>query len=185
MTNSSQTLETGRPLLFLLFFTISIGTLFLVLSSISNYRKEKIYNTYAQETEIYIAKNQQGLEILFNNLMKDECLTDEPWVEQCSVTSGGQIAQLITDDLQDWSSIMFIKRSSTRIHQMRLSGDISRGYFYPRERENEVSDLLNGKADKIPWDDYTNLFPGKEVIIAVKGSSGNVLGAIVRGVIEK
>jgi hypothetical protein len=76
-------------------------------------------------------------------------------------------------------------RSTEGINVIRLSGDMQSFYVYPNENRIELLKLLNGEVPEIPWDDFTYELPGKEVVIPVKNNSGQVIGAIVRGVIEE
>lgn len=98
--------------------------------------------------------------------------------------TGDEIAGMLTQNIKDWSSISFIKLANGEVLEMKLSGDVSGFYPYPADKKQKVVDLLNGKQDKIPWDEYGG-YGQKQVIVPVKDASGHVVGAIVRGVIEK
>ncbi|HLL60437.1 MAG TPA: hypothetical protein VK338_01860, partial [Candidatus Nitrosocosmicus sp.] len=130
-------------------------------------RKEKVYNMYSQETQVYMRKNQDELEKIFTNKNKDSIL------------------KLLSSDLKDFSSTAFLKKTTNgRPLLIRLSGEVQEIYIYPHQKETMILKLLNGQQDKIPWDEYIYELQGKEVIIPFKDKNGKVLGAIVRAVIE-
>ena len=82
---------------------------------------------------------------------------------------------------------MFMVRNtgSEGINIIRLSGDSTQYYSYPTEKRIEVIKLLNGEVSELPWDEYTYELPGKEVIVPIRNNQGQIMGAIVRGVIEE
>ena len=171
-------------IVYLLVFAILVASIILVLFSFSNNRKEAVYNTYAQETELYIAKNQEGLEKIFNEYMGDYCYQEKWDPEKCNVADETDIPKLLTQDIKDWSSMIFIKDVGRDLYMKRISGQGQEFYVYPQEKYDKVEKLLNGEIEKLPWDEYTSVFSQKEVIIPVKDRNGKVIGALVRGVIE-
>lgn len=183
MKNDPSKLNIIKPLLFLLGFVAFVGILFFVLSILNNQRKERIYRQYAQETESYIAKNRDGLTIIFNDLFPDSVCYDNS--QSCRTSTGDEIAKLISQDMKDWSSMMFIKSTSSGILYMRLSGDTREFYVYPEDKKTQIEKLLLGQVNKIPWDDYSYELPQKEVIIPVKDKDGKIIGALIRSVIEQ
>jgi hypothetical protein len=177
-------IEISRALITLFISAIVIGIVLLVLTNFSNARKERIYNTYAQETQSYIARNKESFNKLFKEMFpKEVCnLTDTSLCPQRP--TGDEIGGMLTQDIKDWSSIEFIKLNNGKILTMGLSGYVSEFYIYPEDKKAQVVALLNGRQDKIPWDTYAG-YGQKQVIIPVKDDSGQVIGAIVRGVIER
>lgn len=165
-------------------FLLGMFVLVLVFSTISNQRKQKVYQTYAAETKQYIEKNRQGLVKIFTEVFpkKDACYYNKQ--TPCPYING-DLTKYISSDIKDFSSMMFIRKDSTgAIQHLRLSGELA--YFYGKyETEQRVLDLLNGTVESIPWDDYTYSFPQKELVMPVKDDKGKVVGAIVRGILEK
>lgn len=163
--------------------------LFVLLSSADRNRKEKIYQTYATETQNYIQTNKDTLMILFTMLRGEnpscqEGISSPPY---CPLPTRQEQINKLTQDLKDWSSTAFLFKSrfSDRVNITRLSGDTQELYIYPTEKEVQVKQLLNGEINQIPWENYTYELPNKEVIIPVKDASGRIIGAIIRGVIEQ
>lgn len=170
------------PLFALLIFVLIIGGAFIVLTNVSNQRKEKVYKVFEKETNTYIQSNKQGLTYLFNNVFKDNgCIVNYAQ----SRADQSQIAQTVSKDLKDFSSTIFIKMGNcSTILSMRLSGEIERFSLNTPSQEKIVLELLQGRREEVPWDDYTYHLANKEVIIPVKDAQGKVIGALVRGVIE-
>lgn len=165
-------------------FVLSMFVLVLVFSTISNQRKQKVYQTYAEETKQYIEKNRRGLVKIFTEVFpkKDACYYNKE--TPCSDVNG-DLMKYISSDIKDFSSMMFIRKDNSGVIQyLRLSGELS--YFDGHyENEQMVRDLLNGTVESIPWDDYTYSFPQKELVMPVKDDKGKVVGAIVRAILEK
>lgn len=189
MNHNSKNLDLLKPLTFLLFFCIGVAMLFVLLSSADRNRKEKIYQTYATETQNYIQANKDNLIILFTMLRGEnppcqEGISSPPY---CPLPTRQEQINKLTQDLKDWSSTAFLFKSrfNDRINITRLSGDTQELHIYPTEKEIQVKQLLNGEINQIPWENYTYELPNKEVIISVKDTSGRVIGAIIRGVIEQ
>ena len=84
--------------------------------------------------------------------------------------------------------MLFIKQEKFTILFLRLSGEVyDKNHInnWKNNREEKIQSLLDGKVSYIPWDNYTSDLQGKEVIVSVASDSGEIIGAIVRGVIEK
>lgn len=142
---------------------------------------------YVQETDRYIETNRDGLTKLFTEVFPNEpCVTYnyEPSV-QCKKPTQEEIMKRISPNLKDFSSTMFLKRGgSTNLLIMRISGDTENASVYPPEKEQQIIKLLEGHTTEVPWDDYFYQFNGKEIVVPVKDSSGKIIGALVRGIIE-
>lgn len=185
MSNENHNLKFAQPLIALTIFVFIIAVLFLIFSSLSQARKDSIYQAYALETEQYITKYQPQLIIIFNDMFpKTECIINRQQNVPCAFPNQEAIANLLPSTLKDWSSTAFIKENGERIFMMRLSGDAKELYAYPEQKRLQLSKLLRGETTKIDWDDYTYELTGKEVVIAVKDNNGKVIGAIMRSVIE-
>jgi hypothetical protein len=189
MTNHDR-LEIKKPLLFLLSFIAVVGIIFFGLTQIDNSRKDQVYQRYAQETNQFIEKNHTGLVKLFTEVFPNEVCNytyKTSTADTCNHPSANDIANLTTQELKDWSSTAFIKKVDGDIIVMRLNGETYNFRFNYDEKnlkQTNVESLLTGAKSEIPWDDYTYDFTNKEVIIPVKDTQGNVIGAIMRGVIE-
>ncbi|MBI2315100.1 hypothetical protein HYU93_03550 [Candidatus Daviesbacteria bacterium] len=185
MRNENHDLKFSQPLIVLAIFVLIIAVLIMIFSSISQARKDSIYQTYAVETAQYINQNQPQLATLFNDMFpKTECIINRQQNIPCAFPNQEAIARLLPSSLKDWSSTAFIKEGGERILMMRLSGDTKELYVYPEQKRLQLQKLLRGETTKIGWDDYTYELMGKEVVIAVKDSNGKVIGAIMRSVIE-
>ena len=92
---------------------------------------------------------------------------------------------LISADLKDFSSTFFVKETALgKIEYLRLSkerGDLS---IFPPENQTKILELLHGQIQVLPWDKYTYFLNSKEVLIPVKNRQGQIMGALVRGVVE-
>jgi hypothetical protein len=188
MTNSSK-LDLVKPLGFLAIFAVIIAVLFFLLSSANNKRQDEVYLTYATETEGFINQNKDTLVTLFTILRGEnppcaEGISNPPF---CPLPTRTELIAKLSQNLKDWSSTAFMYKDhlSDRVYILRLSGDTYEQNFYPAEKGEKIKKLLRGEVDKIAWDEYTYEFSTKEVIIPVKDSSGKVVGAIIRGVIEQ
>jgi hypothetical protein len=186
MKNDSDKLDLFKPAIAILVLILLIGGGIFFLNQLDQGRKKAVYQQYKQETDQYIAKNQSALTTLFESVTS---LSPCPTGTNCptSQPTKDQIDKQLSHDLKDWSSTMFLvkSRSTEGINVIRLSGDMQSFYVYPNENRIELLKLLNGEVPEIPWDDFTYELPGKEVVIPVKNNSGQVIGAIVRGVIEE
>lgn len=184
MKNSSEKLDFIKPLLLLIIFIIILAILFTVFSFLSNQRKEKIYAAYEVETQQYINQNRPQLLKLFNELFPEKLCPFHPeTTTPCQRVTPEEIAALLPSTLRDWSSTAFIKKGVNKTFYMRLSGEVGEHYT-SQKYADALNSLLSGQQDKIPWEDYSYLFVGKEVVFPVKDDSGRVVGAIMRGVIE-
>lgn len=185
MRNENHNLKFSQPLIVLTIFVLIIAVLFLIFSSLSQARKDSVYQTYALETEQYINKNQPQLIIFFNDMFsKAECIVNRQQNVPCAFPNQEAIAHLLPSTLKDWSSSAFLKADGEKILMMRLSGDTKELYPYPEQKRLQLQKLLRGETTKIDWDDYTYELTGKEVVIAVKDNNEKVIGAIMRSVIE-
>lgn len=187
MQTDSTKLSLRTAFLFLAIFVVIMAVLIGILSQADRMHKENVYNRYADEANTYIAANRPALVKLFTEVFPNDTTCWNGQTTPCSkVVDSNQIAHLLPSTLNDWSSTLFLKQATTgAILALRLSGDVTTPGLYPQEQEKTVHDLLSGKRETIPWDNYTYLLNTKEVIITVKDSNNNVVGAIVRGTFEK
>lgn len=183
MENDNKKLPLLKPSIAFAALLFILTVLFFIASSFSDQRKKEVYNAYAKETQEYIGKNKQGLNVLFNEIFLPCPAPD--YYSSCTSPKSTEIPGVITPDLKDWSSTIFIKLMNEKIYYMRLSGDISTYYYSYDSQKAALEKLLRGEVDEIAWDDYTSELPNKEVVIAVKDDAGKVIGAIMRGVIEE
>lgn len=184
MRDNSHKLNLFQPFFFLLIFALVMAVLFFGLASLSNERKNSVYQTYASETTHYINQNQSQLVILFNQIFpKADCVIQRQPNLVCAFPNQDAIAHLLPSTLKDWSSTAFIKEDGERMLIMRLSGDTKEIYVYPEQKRLELQKLLRGEIEKISWDNYSYDLSGKEVVIPVKDGN-KVIGAIMRAVIE-
>lgn len=185
MKNDPHQLDLIKPAIFLTIFLILLGVVLFWLNGLDKQRKAAVYNQYKAETDKFIAKNKTGLIDIFANLKDKEPCFDYNNCPQTLLIQD-QINQTISHDLKDWSSTIFIFSGSgdKQINYVRLSGDVVQ-FSGNTDNISQIQKLLAGETESLPWADYTYDFPGKEVVIPVKDSSGKVVGAIVRGVIEE
>ncbi len=158
------------------------------MNNLNKQRKEAVYQEYKQETDEYITRNQSALTEFF------ALVSDKPTCDQYSPVPTCIAKEPVKDlidhklshDLKDWSSTVFFApgNSDGQVNVIRLGGDVYATSTYSPDKKNQVIKLLNGEINELTWDDYTYDLAGKEVVIPVKNSSGQVIGAIVRGVIE-
>jgi hypothetical protein len=181
MKSDNKKLPIFQTLIAFAAFIAIVGTLFYYLSEYSKERKRTIYQNYASETNTYISKNKDGLNTIFNKVFIPCTSYYSP---QCVSTESAQIPHLVTSDLKDWSSTVFLKEYNGAIYYMRLSGDMGTLYAYDTENKILLEKLLRGEVSEIPWGEYVYELPTKEVVVAVKDETGHVVGAIARGVIE-
>lgn len=186
MKNNSDKLDLVKPAVAIITLILLLGGGIFFLNNLNKQRKETVFQQYKQETEQYIDKNRPALITLLESITS---LIPCPTGTTCpaSQPSKEQIDKQLSHDLKDWSSTMFLvkSRGGEGINVVRLSGDVSSFYAYPNDERINLLKLLNGEVSELPWDDYTYELPGKEVVIPVKNNSGQVIGAIVRGVIEE
>lgn len=184
--NDSTKLHFTVPFIIIVIFIGLIAMLSVFFSNMSRKRQSDVTDLYVKETENYIAKNKKGLISLFNDIFTEEkeCKKDGV-TEICTNPKVNKIPELLSSDLKDFSSTIFIKKSQLKLLIMRLSGDISEGSSIIPAKEDDIEKLLRGEKDFLPWDDYTYDLQGKEIVVAVKDESGKTIGAILRGVIEK
>lgn len=182
MENDYKKLPILKPFLAFVILIVILTVLLFIASSFSNQRKQEVYNAYAKETHEYIAKNKQGLNVLFNEIFLP--CPAPTFYSSCTSPKSNEIPGVVSSDLRDWSSTIFIKFMNEQIYYMRLSGDISTYYSSYDSQQAALEKLLRGEVDEVAWDEYTYELPNKEVVIAVKDDSGKVIGAMMRGVIE-
>lgn len=190
MTNKNQKLDLIFPTLFLIAFIFLCSGLFWVFSSLDQKRKQEVLDKYYSETENYIDRNKEGLLIIFQEKFNQKlCDTQQnnyyySYPNSCPVASGDDIANLLDEDIKDYSSMGFLKYDNGNIWMMGLSGSYNEIHPYPAEKEVLVKKILFGETDKIPWDEYSFELPNKDIVVPVKNNEGKVVGAIIRGVIE-
>ncbi|MCL4441353.1 MAG: hypothetical protein M1609_12425, partial [Firmicutes bacterium] len=150
MRNENYNLKFSQPLIILVVFALIIAVLFLTFSSLSQARKDSIYQAYALETEQYINQNQPQLTTLFNDMFpKTECIINRRQNIPCAFPNQEAIAHLLPPTLKDWSSTTFIKADGEKILMMRLSGDTKELYPYPEQKRLQLQRLLRGETTKI------------------------------------
>lgn len=192
MEDNSKKLNFKISILYFFIFIIVVALIVAGLWKFSEIRKGQVYQTYAQETNNYIARNWDGLKSLFNNVnqIPYPCNISANTNYNCPQmgTLNEQINNSLSHDLQDWSSTIFLAKSpkSGEIREIRLSGDIQNFYPASSDQKTLIYKLLNGEVSSLPWANYTYELDGKEIIIPIHNySNGPVIGAILRGVIEK
>lgn len=196
MKNKNNTLDVGLALKAGGVITVIIFVGIMLFSYINSYRNKKIVEEYTQETKKYIQKNQQGLEHIFTSSFQEakKCeltySTNYASRESCKKSVSEDLYKYVSNDLKDFSSTGFMKFDKTFPEIMLLSGQYSvesnetpRSNSVNKMRMDNLKSLFEGKVNSIPWDNYTDEFSGKEVVIPVTKDS-KVIGAIVRRVIE-
>lgn len=187
MSNPRDKLNLLPPILFLGAVFVVGTTISAVLQQLNQQRGQAIVERYTQETLVYIEANQVGLETLFTQVFPDKLCEDKPELISCNAVSQEEIMNIISDDLHDFSSTAFIKDSThSGILVMSLSGEVSRLFPPEEEATRQLNRLLDKEVEALPWDHYTRRFgwDTKEVVVPVKTSQGQTIGAITRGVIE-
>lgn len=181
----SYKLRIWQPLSFLLVFISLAAVLVFSFSSLSELRKSSVYQKYSIETNMYIDQNRSQLITLFHEVFPSvECVTRRDENISCAYPNQETIARLLPSTLKDWSSTVFIKKDGDTLLMMRLSGDTKQPYIYQDQKRLVIQKLLSGEKEEIAWDDYLVELTGKEVVVTVEDYKGNVIGAIVRSVIE-
>lgn len=170
---------------------VVIALTFFVLNFFNERRQEEVYNKYSTETEAYIVQNRAGLIDLFTNYFVSKPCSNGPYATNpklppCPKLDDHTIAQHVKTNLKDWSSTAFlVKEKNNKVSLVTLNGNKEDYYIYPQSTSQDVDNLLGGSIKTIPWEDYYYAFPGKEVVIPIKDDSGTIIGAIIRGVVEK
>lgn len=179
----SKKLHFLGPLLAFAILVIVIAAGVFTLHYINAERKEQVRVSYEKETNDYIAKNHDALVAILSFTQKelDKCGAND----YCHTTStmSAEINSKLTHDLKDWSSTAFMVTDTpkNKLALLRLDGGLSTYNF--KETEKLLS-LMRGEVATVPWDDYTWAFENKEVVYPVKNKEGQIVGAIMRGVIE-
>lgn len=186
MTNPNN-LEIKRPAIFFILLLVIIFVFIIVASLADKSRKEKVWQSYGKEAEVYIKANKNGLLTIFTDIFPANC-TNNLRASLCDGEAGlrgVKIAGLINNNLKDFSSTMFLKKwAGAKSLIMRLSGEVIEPYMYDNSKQKLVDDLLEGKIDKAPWDEYFYELRTKEILIPVKDGQNKTIGILVRGVIE-
>jgi len=180
MEQNPKNLDLKSPFIITLAIFVSLFIFLGIFAKIDQARKNQVLSQYQEETLMYIAKNREGLETIFTSIFPQESC--RPWTDdQCAKPEQEDIMKLISNDLLDFSSVMFLKKiSSGELIYLRLSGEYGDAGLSP-EDETKILQLLNGNISSVPWDDYFFELRGKEVVVPVSGTQGQILGAIVRG----
>ena len=185
MNKTTHTINLTKGFLCIIVIAIIITISSLLLTNISQVRKDSITQTYLSETTDYITQNQTGLVEIFNEVFIYTC---QEKYATCQTKDPGRIFDLISSDLKDFSSTHFLKLSpSGKIQSMSLHGEMSGyGYHYNSKKAEEIKSLIRGETDHLPWDQYQNHWQNKnkQIIVAIKDQEGKTLGALVRTVIE-
>ncbi len=182
MNEDRRKLNLLTPLIALGVITLIIVVLMTILTNVDKKRKQDVNDTYTAETQNWMKKNKKELLGVFNEAIPDTCRTSEDYY---NCTNGEDITKKLSSDIKDFSSIMFMKHTKNgEIITMRLSGQTNL-ITYNDNKINDLHQLLWGGKSSLPWDDYFYELQGKEVIVPVKDDKGKIIGAIIRGVIEK
>lgn len=190
MTNKSQ-LSILPGIVFVAVVAIIIGTSVFVLNVVNMRRNADVVATYTDETNDFIARNENGVSRIFTTLFPESVACSSKntnkEVQVCLEAVSGQIHGAIDHNITDYSSLLFITYDKTldKVLVLRLSGET---IFHDTNSINskklkDIVALLKGTSSAIPWDDYFYELRGNEVVVPVM-ENGQVIGAIVRGVIE-
>jgi len=191
MINKSIFNEEVNPLIgirFVVILAVVIGVLVYFFNYLSTTRNTLMVNMYTSETNEYIIRNKKGLSLIFNSLFDEslKCNLQNSYQQQlnCEKEISKQIHTNLDDNIKDYSSLAFLRidPKSERLERLNLSGNIQEAPISGKNKI-EVIDLLNGKKERLRWDDYTYEFQDKEVIVPVI-IDDKTIGAIVRGVIQ-
>ncbi len=197
--NNPKHLSLVTPFIGILLVVGVIAGALKFLSYTSTQRQERIRVQYTTETEEYIERNRDALTTIFasdwrNSFCEEHQQTECMWntynrqVCFCNILSQETVGGALSDDITDFSSMVFLKYDDLELVMLKLSGELELFYSsFPqqKEKEQEINQLFSGEVTYIKWSDYTSEFPGKEVIVPFATESGKPIGAIVRGVIEK
>lgn len=183
-----KNLSFFKPLVFLGVFVLLVAALAFVMNRLNLERQERVYQTYASETNRYIDDNRGELiEILASASASYKGCVDFDYYSNCFPTNAylEKINAKLSHDLVDWPSTAFLFKVPGRmeIFALRVSGGVD--MVNSTNEQSEVRKLMDGEIDKIPWSDVSYLFQDKEVVVPIKDSSGKTVGAVMRGVIEK
>ncbi|OGK29267.1 hypothetical protein A3D06_00925 [Candidatus Roizmanbacteria bacterium RIFCSPHIGHO2_02_FULL_40_9] len=174
------------PILHVISIIFMIGVViffaFITLDFINRSRSQKVYIQYEQETLQYMKKNEPGLSQIFADMQNAECTSI---YNSCSGIKQKEIMNLIADDLQDFSSTVFVtSHKNGKLILMKLSGERELiDDFYPSG--DGLRNLIRGKVKSLTWDDYTHILPGKEIAVPFKDGGNQVKGLILRAVVGK
>lgn len=184
MTNDRKTLNFLPTLGILAVLSLAATVPLFLLSQSNQARQQQMVQKYTQELQPWMEKNQAGLETIFTESFPGACETHGKDAESCPSIERSKIASLLSDDLSDFSSTAFIQLSpNERITGLKLSGDIFDIGYEPNGEV--VRQLLKGERDSIPWDDYTYSYAGKEIIVPFRDQNQQIIGGVMRRVIEK
>ncbi|GEM_PF-6863850 len=182
MNEDRRKLNLLTPLIALGVITLVIVVLMTVLTNVDKKRKQDVHDQYTAETQNWMKKNKKTLSNIFTEAIPNSCET-QPNYYNCA--NGEDVTKKLSSDIKDFSSIMFMKHTSKgEIITMRLSGQTNL-INYNDDKINDLHQLLLGGKGSLPWDDYFYELQGKEVVVPVKDDKGKIIGAIIRGVIEK
>lgn len=188
MTNPEK-LELSAAAKAFVGFSILMGLLLLGGNQASKTRKEQVYNRYAKEIDAYANQNREALTKLFTEIFPNKyCYRATTIPGEILCPTPEQVGQTVPSTLENWSSTAFIKQGEGgNLLVMELGGqtNLFSAYPDPDGKKKKVHYLLDGTVEKIDWEEYVYSLPGKEAIIPVKDSSGKIIGAIARGVIEE
>lgn len=189
MKTDSDKLDLIKPAIAIFVMILLIGGGVFALNNLNKQRKNAVYQQYKQETDGYIARNQTALNEFFSKVSSNPTCGEYPSSSPCVPKDPIKdiIDHKLNHDLKDWSSTVFFAPGSSdgQVNVVRLGGDVYPTSTYGPDKKNQVIKLLKGEVSELPWDDYTYDLAGKEVVIPVKNGSGQVIGAIVRSVIEE
>ena len=162
-----------------------VGTgIVLSLAKVNTQRSEQVTQRYVEESNRWIEANREGLTVIFTELFPNEiCYKNEDI--SCPPPEAARIAEAVNNQLTDFSSTMFVKKGvGNQVLLMYLSGEVAEFHSFQPENKIKLEELLNGNHDYLAWDEYVQFLPGKEVVVAVRSADGELLGGLVRGVIE-
>lgn len=163
--------------IFVIVTTVVLGV--VVFDTLSRRRAASVYNSYYKETEAYVQKNSSGLRRVFVEMSGTKCQ-----FEPCQNLNNEEIMGLVSKKLTDFSSIGFVAVNARgQMMFMNLAGE----KYILRNADwgiKSMRELINGERSELPWQDYTYHIEGKEIVVPVKGSVGNIVGLLIRGNIE-
>lgn len=163
-------------------FILGVGIFLLTISfdMLNKYRSAQLYKEYATESEAYMKKNHDGLQQIFADMQSSQCE-----FTPCGSAPQDEIMHLITHDLKDFSSTAFVAMNkSNMIIIQRLSGE--REILYSSDPNvMKLREAIVSPNSPLPWDDYTYLFEGKEVVVQFKNPEGKVMGLLMRAAVAK
>lgn len=164
--------------IFLLAVFIFFAT--MLFDGLNKYRAAKLYKEYSSESQVYMEKNKGGLTQIFVDMQNTTCA-----FTPCGSFDKDELMNLISHDLKYFSSTAFIATNKSGVMMlMNLSGEREL-LFGTDPMWQKLKELLAGTRTELPWDDYTYVFEGKEVVVPFKNADGKVIGLLMRAAVAK